>query len=69
MSQNLARKIARTEEKKNLKNIHKVYNKKPKEVCPKCKKRSLFFTNEKNETFCVRCDKLVKIKENKGGRP
>lgn len=51
------------EEKQKLKNIHKTYGKKPKGKCPKCKRYSLFFTNEKGEIFCVRCDEMVGIKE------
>lgn len=57
------RKMQRQEEKQKLKNIHKTYGKKPKGKCPKCKRYSLFFTNEKGEIFCVRCDEMVGIKE------
>lgn len=57
------RKLKRQDEKKEQENIKKVYGKKPKGNCPKCKKHSLFFTNEKGETFCIRCDSIVAIKE------
>lgn len=55
----LLRKYKRIEEKKEQENIKKLYGKKPKGVCPKCKLKSLFYTNEKKETFCVRCDSIV----------
>ena len=58
---NLKRKIEKENEKKEIENIRKVYGKKPKDKCPKCHKKSLFMTNEKKETFCIRCDKIVKI--------
>lgn len=55
------RKLQRAKEKKELENIKKVYGKKPKEICPKCKKHSLFYTNKDGDMFCVRCDEIVKI--------
>lgn len=63
MSQNSERKILREREKEKLKEIHQTYNKKPREICPKCHKKSLFMTNSKNEVYCIRCDKLVAIKK------
>lgn len=59
----LARQIKRKKEKDELKEIHTMYHKKAKNVCPKCHKKSLFMTNEKGETYCMRCDKLITIKE------
>lgn len=61
MSQNSERKILRGREKDKLKEIHNTYNRKPKEICPKCHKKSLFMTNSKNEVFCIRCNNLVEI--------
>lgn len=61
MSQNSERKILREREKEKLKEIHKTYNRKPKDICPKCHKKSLFMINSKNEVYCIRCDKLVAI--------
>ena len=63
MSQNSERKIEREKEKDKLKEIHNTYNRKPKEICPKCHKKSLFMTNSKNEVFCIRCNNLVAIKK------
>lgn len=56
---NLARSIKKEEEKKKLKEIRETYDKKPKNVCPRCHKRALFFINSKNEIYCVRCDNMV----------
>lgn len=55
----LQRKIKRQEEFKELINIRNTYGKKPKIVCPKCKKRSLFMSNNNGEIFCIRCDSKV----------
>lgn len=55
------RKLQRTKEKKELENIKKVYGKKPKGICPKCRKHSLFYTNKNNEMFCIRCDKIIGV--------
>ena len=63
MSQNSERKILREREKDKLKEIHKTYDRKPKEICPKCHKKSLFMTNSKNEVYCIRCNNLVAIKK------
>lgn len=63
MSQNNERKILRGKEKDKLKEIHKTYSRKPKEICPKCHKKSLFMTNSKNEVYCIRCNNLVAIKK------
>ena len=57
----IARKLKRQKEKEELKNIHKTYGKKPKGVCPKCKKHSLFFTNKDNETLCIRRKNVVAL--------
>lgn len=59
MSQNIERKILRKKEKDKLKEIHNTYNRKPKEICPKCHKKSIFYSNNKKEVFCIRCDKRV----------
>lgn len=56
-------KIERQREKDELVNIHTMYHKKPKNKCPKCKRKSLFMMNDKGEIFCIRCDQLVNIKE------
>ena len=63
MSQNSERKILREREKNKLKEIHNTYNRKPKEICPKCHKKSLFMTNSKNEVHYKRCNNLVAIKK------
>lgn len=60
MSNSLKRKLERKAEREELKLIHDTYNKKPKEICPKCHKKSLFMTNDKGEVFCIRCDERVK---------
>lgn len=60
MSNSLKRKLERKAEREELKSIHDTYNKKPKEICPKCHKKSLFMTNDKGEVFCIRCDERVK---------
>ena len=57
------RKLKKQQELKEQQNIKNLYGKKPKGKCPKCKKHSLFFTNEKGQTFCIRCDNIVAIKE------
>lgn len=56
----MLRQIKRAEEKKKLNEIRYTYGKKPKEICPKCKKHSLFMTNSKNEVYCIRCNECVK---------
>lgn len=57
----LIRKFSRQEEKDKQINLHKTYGKKPKGFCPKCKKKSLFFTNKEGNVYCVRCNQLVAI--------
>lgn len=57
---NALRKIKRNEEKEKMKEIKSTYGKKPKGICPNCKKHSLFMTNKENEVFCIRCDKRIK---------
>jgi hypothetical protein len=59
----LARKIERKREIDELLNIRNLYHKKPKNKCPKFKRKSLFLTNDKGDIFCIRCDQLVNIKE------
>ena len=56
----MLRQIKRAEEKKKLNGIRYTYGKKPKGICPKCKKHSLFMTNSKNEVYCIRCNECVK---------
>lgn len=58
----LKRKIMRYNEKKQIENIKTLYGKKPKTECPHCHKKTLFMTNNKNEMYCIRCDKLVSKK-------
>lgn len=55
------RMIKHNKEKQELENIRKTYGKKPKEKCPKCNKKTLFFKNDKGEIFCIRCDKIVRV--------
>lgn len=57
----LERKIRRNKEKEKLKEIQKTYGKKPKEKCPYCHNKSLFYTNEMGQVYCIRCDMLIKI--------
>ena len=54
------RMIKHNKEKQELENIRKTYGKKPKEKCPKCNKKTLFFKNDKGEIFSIRCDKIVR---------
>ena len=56
------RKIERNKEKAKQKDIRNTYGKKPKGICPKCKKHSLFMTNTEGQVFCIRCDNIVKEK-------
>lgn len=56
----LERQLKRNKEKEELKKIHKIYGKKPKELCPRCHKKSLFLINKDNEVFCVRCNEVVR---------
>ena len=44
-----ARKIEREREKEKVKDIHRTYEKNPKQKCPNCHKKSLFFTNTDGE--------------------
>ena len=55
------RKIERNKEKQKQNDIKKTYGKKPKGICPRCGKHSLFMTNKDGEVFCIRCDQIVKI--------
>ena len=63
MSQNNERKILKKKKKDKLKEIHNTYNRKPKEICPKCHKKSLFMTNSKKEVYCIRCNNLIAMKK------
>lgn len=56
----LERKVKRQKEIEELLNIKNTYGKKPRTICPKCKKKSLFIINNKNETYCIRCDQRIK---------
>ena len=60
----MIRKIERNKEKLKLKELRKTYNKKPKQKCPKCGKKSLFYTNKDGETYCIRRDNSVDTKVN-----
>lgn len=53
------RKLERAKEKENQVNIKYTYGKKPKEICPICKKHSLFMTNKDKEVYCIRCNQRV----------
>ena len=57
---NMLRKFKRKEEKDKQINIKNTYGKKPKEICPKCKRKTLFMTNKDGEVYCIRCDNRVK---------
>ena len=56
----LKRKFERIKEQEEQNNIKNTYGKKPKGVCPNCKKHSLFMTNKDNEIYCIRCTERVK---------
>lgn len=56
----MLRQIKRAKEKKKLNEIRYTYGKKPKGICPKCKRHSLFMTNSKNEVYCIRCNECIK---------
>lgn len=60
---NIERKIRKQREKDELLNIKKLYGKKPKFICPRCHKKTLFMANNKNEIYCIRCDQLVRKKQ------
>ena len=57
---NILRKFKRKEEKDKQINIRNTYGKKPKEICPRCKRKTLFMTNKDGEVYCIRCDNRVK---------
>lgn len=57
---NMLRKFKRKEEKGKQINIKNTYGKKPKEICPRCKRKTLFMTNKDGEVYCIRCDNRVK---------
>lgn len=56
----LKRKFERIKEKEEQNNIKNTYGKKPKGICPNCKKHSLFMTNKDKEVYCIRCNERVK---------
>ena len=57
---NFKRKLERNKEKENQINIKNKYGKKPKGICPICKKNSIFMTNKEKEVYCIRCNERVK---------
>ena len=57
---NMLRKFKRKEEKDKQINIRNTYGKKPKEICPRCRRKTLFMTNKDGEVYCIRCDNRVK---------
>lgn len=59
----LARKFERLKEKDKIQEIKTMYGKKPKQKCPKCHQKTLFFTNNEGNIYCVRCDKQIGIKK------
>lgn len=54
------RKLERKNEKKEQLNIKNTYGKKPKGICPRCNKHSIFMTNQENEVYCIRCNNRIK---------
>lgn len=54
------RKLERIKEKEEQNNIKNLYGKKPKGICPKCKKHSIFMTNSEKEIYCIRCNQRVR---------
>lgn len=54
------RKLERKNEKKEQLNIKNTYGKKPKGICPRCHKHSIFMTNKENEVYCIRCNNRIK---------
>lgn len=59
----MLRKIKRNKEKRELEDIRNTYGKKPKGICPICKRHSLFMTNKNKEVFCIRCDNMIRKEE------
>ena len=57
---NMLRKFKRKEEKDKQINIRNTYGKKPKGLCPTCRRKTLFMTNKDGEVYCIRCDNRVK---------
>ena len=57
---NFKRKFERIKEKEEQNNIKNTYGKKPKGICPSCKKHSIFITNKDKEVYCIRCNERVK---------
>ena len=59
----LARKFERAKDKEKQQEIKVMYGKKPKVKCPKCNKKTLFFTNNEGNVYCIRCDNLISVKK------
>lgn len=57
---NFIRTIKKNRIKKEENEFRSVYNKKPKEKCPKCKRKSLFYKNKDDELYCIRCNEKIK---------
>lgn len=58
----LQKSMKRAQEAKEVAQIKAIYKRSPKEKCPLCNKKSLFYTNKDGSVFCVRCDSRVTIK-------
>ena len=60
---NLLKKIKRQQdvakEKEELKNIKNTFGKKPTTKCPKCNQKTLFYTNDQDDIYCVRCEQKI----------
>ena len=57
---NILKKFKKKKEKDKQINIKNTYGKKPKGICPKCRRKTLFMTNKDGEVYCIRCDNRVK---------
>lgn len=56
----LNKKYKSLKERKKVEEIKELYHKKPKDKCPNCNKKSLFYTNKTGEMFCIRCNERIK---------
>lgn len=60
---NMLRRIKRQQdvakEKIEIKNIKNTFGIKPKEKCPKCKLKTIFYTNDQEDVYCVRCEQKI----------
>lgn len=54
-----SRLVKRNKEKQEIENIKRTYGKKAKVKCPKCNKKTLFYTNKEKEIYCMRCEEKV----------